>query len=70
MLISEYHSDRADDGVAVGEDSHEISVPADIPIEPLGRVIRPHSIRSLGERQQLIKNFLQAVRDVQELQIA
>lgn len=37
----EYRRDQADDGVPIGEDAHDIRAPADLPIQPLSRVIRP-----------------------------
>lgn len=42
MLFREHRTDQADDSVTVREDHRNISAPANLTVQPLGRAIRPN----------------------------
>jgi hypothetical protein len=56
VLFGEHGADEADPGVAVGEDADDAGAPPDLPVEPLGGVVRqdppPDLLRERGEGQQ------------------
>ena len=57
MLLGEDRADEADDGAAVGEDADDVGAAADLPVEPLGGVVRsdlpPDLLRKGGEGEHV-----------------
>jgi hypothetical protein len=41
VLFGQHGSDEADEGVTVGKDPDDVGAAADLPVEPLGGVVRP-----------------------------
>ena len=71
VLLGQYRTDQAGDGIAVGEDPHHIGAAADLFVQPLVGVIRPdlgpHVPRERGERQDLGPGAIEVIMDCWQL---
>jgi hypothetical protein len=70
VLFGQDGADEANESVAVGEDPDDVSAAADLPVQVLGRVVRPDLapdlFREVGERQDVCPRCVEVLGDLRE----
>jgi hypothetical protein len=71
VLFGQDGADEADQGVAAGEDPHNVGPSADFPVQPLLRIVRPdlppELFREAGEGQDVGAGGVQVLSDLAQL---
>jgi hypothetical protein len=67
VLLGEDRADKADQGIAAGEDPGDVGAAADLAVRALLRVVGPDFLRESRERQDVRAGFVEVGRDLREL---